>query len=319
MAFWRVSDDLSAETPRQSGRFAAKLSEMFGHEIHLYAATSDGARRLDLPRDTVDLHAVLDDAPLGIYEGFRTFEHGRFLRLERHLDRAQASLRATGRERVLDRGTIHRALQQAADEWKGENCRIRLDVLDAPALALGHDGDILFVLSDQPARDPEIMENGVRVGVARGMRRDQPRAKTAQWVVDRRACSPEYYENLLLDTEDRVLECTSSNFFAVRDGTLITAPDGVLEGVTRGVALDVARELEIPREHCRLPLDELGQVDEAFLSSASRGLIPIVEIAGRPVGDGRPGPTHRRLFDAAKRLVEREARPAWPQHDTTSA
>ena len=94
----------------------------------------------------------------------------------------------------------------------------------------------------------------------------------------------------------------------VRSGAIADEPG--YEGATRH-AIELMARGAGPRSR--------AQIDEAFLTSASRGLIPIVEIADRPVGDGRPGPIHRRLFDAAKRLVEREARPAWPQRDTTSA
>jgi branched-subunit amino acid aminotransferase/4-amino-4-deoxychorismate lyase len=114
----------------------------------------------------------------------------------------------------------------------------------------------------------------------------------------------------LVDGRGRLLEGTSSNFFGLRDGVLHTAGTGVLEGVTRSALLSLAAGLGLPVALEPVHRDSIAELDEAFLSSSTRSLVPIVNVAGAAVGDGTPGPVTRRLLAGYRELVEREARPA---------
>jgi branched-chain amino acid aminotransferase len=155
---------------------------------------------------------------------------------------------------------------------------------------------------------------GVRVGLARKLRRTQPLAKRADFVLARRDYplgQPEAYEYLLLDREEKILEGSSSNFYVICDGVLYTAGDGVLEGITRKIVLqELAPTLALPIRFEAPALSQVETFAEAFLSSSSRGLIPVVNIAGTPIGDGRPGPVTRKLMDAYQRFVAAAIQPA---------
>jgi branched-chain amino acid aminotransferase len=79
---------------------------------------------------------------------------------------------------------------------------------------------------------------------------------------------------------------------------------GILEGVTRAKVLELARQEGIPcREVDFLAPDELRGAEEAFLTSAGRGILPVTTIDGQPVGGGVPGPITRRLMGAYRRLT----------------
>ena len=114
----------------------------------------------------------------------------------------------------------------------------------------------------------------------------------------------------MVDGDGVLLECTSANFFGLREGVLLTADQGVLEGITRKVFMHLARELGLPISMEPLHVEALGTLDGAFLSSSTRALVPIVRIAGAPVGDGRPAPIAVELLEAYYELARREARPA---------
>lgn len=92
-------------------------------------------------------------------------------------------------------------------------------------------------------------------------------------------------------------EGTKANLFAVSKGIVRTAPRGprILPGVTRGAALEAAAGLGIPVEEWPLLVDELFSADEVFLASTTLWTYSLVEIDGRPVGDGRPGPVAARI------------------------
>jgi branched-chain amino acid aminotransferase len=107
---------------------------------------------------------------------------------------------------------------------------------------------------------------------------------------------------LFVDSAAIVLEGPVTNVWWRRGDTLFTPGTdlGVLAGVTRGVLLELAPGEGYAVEEGAFPLGELAAADEAFTSSSVRELLPIVELDGRPVGDGRPGDAVRRLHAALR-------------------
>ncbi|MCB1062017.1 MAG: aminotransferase class IV [Verrucomicrobiae bacterium] len=105
-------------------------------------------------------------------------------------------------------------------------------------------------------------------------------------------------------------EGTGTNIFIVRDGQLITPPlaAGCLAGVTRGVVLDLCRDLGIEALEIDTPLADLESVDEAFLTSTLRDVQPIEIVNGKALAQS-PGPMAQRLADAFRELVGREMNP----------
>ncbi len=111
-----------------------------------------------------------------------------------------------------------------------------------------------------------------------------------------------------------VTEGCSSSAFIVKDGVIITSPlelDGkprILPGIRRAILLEIAEREGIEVELRPFSPQEAQAADEAFQSAATFGLLPVVEIGGQPVGDGKPGPISRRLRELFfARLQEEEA------------
>ena len=99
--------------------------------------------------------------------------------------------------------------------------------------------------------------------------------------------------------------------FAVKDGELRTPAlsVGILDGVTRGKVIGLARANEIAvREVEFMSPDELRTAEEVFLTSAARGVLPVTQVDVRPVGAVVPGPVTRRMMTLYARLTERDAR-----------
>lgn len=99
-------------------------------------------------------------------------------------------------------------------------------------------------------------------------------------------------EAWLVDTQGRVTEGASSNAWIVsRDGKLITHPIGqdILSGITRSVVIDAVKTQGIPFEERAFTVEEAYSAREAFITSASQTVLPVVTINGRPVGNGAPG------------------------------
>jgi len=106
-------------------------------------------------------------------------------------------------------------------------------------------------------------------------------------------------EVVLLNERGEVAECTAANVFAVSGGRVLTPPltSGCLEGITRGVLLEIAPRLGIPMEERTLTPADLRRADEMFISSTNRNLLGVGSLEDH-IFAGAPGPITRRLEEA---------------------
>jgi branched-chain amino acid aminotransferase len=101
---------------------------------------------------------------------------------------------------------------------------------------------------------------------------------------------------VLLPNKGRILEGLTSNFFYVFNEVLCTAGRGVLIGVTRQTIIALAKQNGIEICYKALPLNDLPLVEEAFLTSSSRGVVPVVRIDGQLIEEGTVGEMTRKLM-----------------------
>lgn len=287
------------------------------NHVQLHAIGPDGPWRLALPPSALtNIHALFDDLPVGVYTSLRTYRHNQFFHLSDHLDRLEQSMALLGWDYDLDRSRLRKALQQVCDAYPEPDARVRIDILAEPIFLSGHKcRELIGLFPFKPIPD-QLYRSGVRVATVRQLHRANPRAKQAQFAQERRPYlndEPGVYERLLLDPAGFILEGTSSNFYAVKDGVLWTAGEGVLEGVTRKIVLKVAEESGIPIRLQPVHVTEIRRLDECALSSSSRAILPIVEIDGQVVGNGRPGPLTHQLLLAYNDYLEGALAPAFPE------
>ncbi len=120
-----------------------------------------------------------------------------------------------------------------------------------------------------------------------------------------------YDEAIMLDIDGYVCEGTGENFFMVKDGVIYTPPPqaSILLGITRDTVIRLARDMGYTVVERFISRAELYGADECFFTGTAAEVTPVVEIDGRPVGDGRPGPITRRLqakyFDVVRGRDER--------------
>ncbi len=172
------------------------------------------------------------------------------------------------------------------------------------------------VIIAEPLHAPPLRayQEGVKVLLVESDRgRVDPAAKTGNRLTHvlalRAARAAGAHEALFVDAAGQVTEGTSSNLFAVAGGRVITPPlaAGILEGVTRGVVLGLARREGLPVEERPLGAAALAAAAELFITSTAREILPATRLGERPVGAGVPGPVTRRLHAAFRRLAERAA------------
>ncbi len=110
-------------------------------------------------------------------------------------------------------------------------------------------------------------------------------------------------EALLLDIHGRVCEAPGYNVFVVRNGTLLTPDQDILEGITRETVIELATARGVPVKAGAVELYDMHTADEAFFCSTAGGLVPVREIDGRRLGDGTPGPIFTALAGAYRELL----------------
>jgi len=314
---WKIISGLGDiwHTPRrQVGLQFAPMSALDPQDVQLFAVTAVGPVPLPVPptaRSFDDLYAGL---ALGVYSALRTFQHNQFLYLDAHIDRTKRSMSLLGWDYRLDEAALRRALQRVCTAYHRPEARVRFDVLAEPAQALGTDSRVLVALMPFTPPTPQMVADGVAVGLATDLARQRPLAKTADFAVARRRYpagpGADVYEYVLLDAQGYLLEGTGTNFYGVRQGVVYTAGQGVLEGITRQIVLDLLPQLGIPLRLEAIHRDEVGTLDEAFISGSSRAILPVTSIDGQRVGHGRPGPIGRRLLIAYNEFVAKTIRPA---------
>jgi branched-chain amino acid aminotransferase len=238
--------------------------------------------------------------PEGAYTTLRTYAGRGVVRLAQHLHRLEESVALQGQTGAIDAGVARRALAAALDATGHPESRLRLTF--APPR--------LFVAVEPFAPlPPRLYEEGVSC-VTLDVHRENPHSKDTRFI----AAAQEAYgrlpagleEGLIVGGDGAILEGLSSNFFAVLGGTLRTEEERALIGVTRSLVLEVAEGL-MPVERRAVLREDLGRIEEAFITSVSREVLPVVRIDGRPVGDGRVGPRTRAIMAGLAALVAREA------------
>jgi branched-chain amino acid aminotransferase len=111
---------------------------------------------------------------------------------------------------------------------------------------------------------------------------------------------------LMLDVHGHVCEAPGFNVFFVRGTTLETPAQDILAGVTRQTVIDLAPELGCTVEKGLFELYHAYTADEVFLTSTAGGLLPVVEVDGRRIGVGQPGPVFRRFRAAYQAALNSE-------------
>jgi len=156
---------------------------------------------------------------------------------------------------------------------------------------------------------PFEYQMGVKV-VTRWLHRQNPKAKLTDFIetaAEVRKDIPTGMNEVLMISEDqRVLEGLSSNFFAISKGIIYTADQEVLSGITRSLVIKFIEEDKIPLKLEGIPIDQLTGLDEAFLTSTSRAVLPVTEIDGKKVEKGVPGSFTQKIMAGYWAKIEQE-------------
>jgi len=261
----------------------------------------------------------------GVFEGIRAY-NGRVFRLKEHIDRFFDSAKAIALEVPHSKAEV---MEIVTETFRRNNlasgyCRL---IITRGVGDLGLDPrkcsrpcliNITTTISLYPE---EVYHQGMDL-ITIPTRRNLPEA------VNPRIKSLNYLNNILakiecnlagvqeaifLNDQGYVAEATADNIFLVKNGVLKTpaAYCGALEGITRNALLELARGMGIPSEETIVTRYDLFVADECFVTGTAAELVPAVNIDGRVIGNGKPGPIFIRLREAFQKLTEHDGEPIY--------
>jgi branched-chain amino acid aminotransferase len=108
-----------------------------------------------------------------------------------------------------------------------------------------------------------------------------------------------FHEAIMLNDQGYIAECTGDNLFILHKGQILTPPvsAGALKGITRQVAISIAEEIGVPLRTEELTRYDVWNAEECFLTGTAAEIVPVVELDGRLIGDGKPGPVTAQFLE----------------------
>jgi branched-chain amino acid aminotransferase len=239
------------------------------------------------------------------FEALRTYDRRPF-HLADHLERLYRSAAMIDLEIPRTREDIAGVVQEIIARNTYRHASVRMLVTGGESedgvMAVGRP-KLVVMISPLGERDMDRFARGYYLITTR-LQREVPEAKTSNYTAAVRALKEAARRGaddaLFVNEQGHVQEATRSNFFLFRGDTLVTPREEILLGITRNVVLDLARG-RFPIEERPILLEELALAGEAFVTSSSKEIVPVVRIDERVIGDGRPGP---RTTELERRFIE---------------
>jgi branched-chain amino acid aminotransferase len=252
--------------------------------------------------DASSLDAITRQLPNGYYSTFRTYDsRTRVIGLAAHLHRLPN----------IDDSSLRRHLIQLLEPFHADEARVRL--------MLTFRGSLYVSIEPLKRLPLEVYEKGVHVETVT-IQRDSPRVKSTSFIGqsedERKLIAKKGIFEALLVKKGQILEGMTSNFFySFRPSTsyrsaqnkIYTAQRDILLGVTRRMVIRVARGEGLEVRYKSLKLDQLSALSEAFITSSSRGVVPVIQIDNIVVGQGSVGRITVRLVSAYDEYVLKRA------------
>lgn len=256
----------------------------------------------------------------GVFEGIRVYD-GRIFECEAHVQRLWESAKAIRLEIPIGREQFVQAMHETIAANGFRDCYIRAVVTRGVGdLGLdprrSHKPSVIIIADLLSVYPPEMYEQGMAVITSSVIRSHpaslSPRIKSLNYLnnvlAKIEANDAGVPEAVMLNHVGNVAECTADNIFVVRWSRVMTpkVSDGILEGITRRVIIELCHELHVPVMEVTLQKHDLYVADELFVTGTGAEVMPVTSIDGRRIGEGVAGPITRRLLQAFRQRTRRD-------------
>jgi branched-chain amino acid aminotransferase len=242
----------------------------------------------------------------GVFDYLRTYNKKPF-RIDSHIKRFKRSAELTLLNFPWSDDEIKSIVNETLSRNDFPDSNVRLMITGGESLdslTPGDDSKLVVLVTDLKPQPAEWYVDGVKI-ITSKTERYLPEAKSTNYlnaiIVLRDAKKRDAIESIYVDRNNRVLEGTTSNLFFVKGHKIVTAGDGILSGVTREVILESYKGFEI--EVRDVLYDELCDMDEAFLTSSNKEVVPVIQIDEIVISDG-PGKITLDVMDFFRKVAE---------------
>lgn len=260
----------------------------------------------------------------GVFEGIRAY-NGRVFKLMEHLDRLYDCAKVIKLKIPVSKEEFAEIILETLRRNRLKNAYIR-PIVTRGIGDLGLDPDrcvnpsIIVITQEWDRLYGDLYEKGLRA-ITVAIRRNPidslpPNIKSLNYLnnilakIEANAKGGD--EAIFLDHNGYISEGSGDNIFVVKNGAVITPPTiNNLRGITRAVAIELIKKLDIPFQEANIGLYDLYSADEIFVTGTAAEIAPITYIDGRVVGDGKPGELTKMLMEEFKKLTESEGVPIY--------
>jgi len=249
----------------------------------------------------------------GVYEVVPV-HRGRPFRLREHLRRLDDSL--AGIRLANPHTTVEWAalLEHVARAAGGQEMLLYLQVTRGAEHGRNHlfpkaaTPTVFAFASEYPVPATATLERGLRAVTLEDIRWDRCDIKSVALlgnVLLRQEAADRGADEALLVRDGLLMEGSSSTVFLCIGGTLVTPPNDhrILPGTSRDAVLELAQGW-LPSQVCELEAREIANCDEVWVASAGRGVLPVTNVDGEPIGEGRPGPLWTEMYHRLQRHLD---------------
>lgn len=264
--------------------------------------------------------SVTDHATLygdGVFEGIRIYD-GKIFQCQAHLDRLFSSAEFLRLAIPYTQAELVDAMNDCIKVNDLTDGYIRL-VVTRGAGMLGLNpfncpSPAVFIVADQiELFSPEFYETGMPVIIAKTVRISpnmlNPKVKSLNYLNNTLAkiesLDASVSEALMTNADGNIAEGTGDNIFIVTDGVILTPPAdaGILLGITRGIAMHLARKMGMEVREENFSPEKLLAADECFLTGSAAEIIPVTKVDSQPLSTGNIGPVTKKLKDAFAKFI----------------
>jgi D-alanine transaminase len=249
----------------------------------------------------------------GVYEVVPVY-HRRPFRLEPHLDRLQRSLREVRIAEPHSRDEWRAIIDRLIRSGPAPDLNVYLQVTRGVArrdFAFPKDVAPTVFAMASPLTRPSASQRdhglrAVSVPDLRWLRCDIKSISLLGAVLARQQAADQGVDEVIQHRDGRLTEGSASNIWVVKSGRVLAPPRDhwILEGIRYGFIESLCAQASIPLQIRVISMDEVHAADELMLSAATREILPIVQLDGRAVANGRPGPVYRQLRRGYDEAIE---------------
>ncbi|PKO18419.1 MAG: hypothetical protein CVU39_02990 [Chloroflexi bacterium HGW-Chloroflexi-10] len=255
--------------------------------LYKYCFLTKKCTQLPLPENINNIDDLVISLSSGVYTTIRIYKQSKVLYFQAHLGRLKDSLALSGISIGYGLNDIRKPIRDIVTKFCEQDLRIRIHIpLEYP--------DVCYLIQEFLSPYPEsIYATGVKVKTNQ-LSRENPKAKLTEFIsasIKEKECMKRLglEESLIIGPNQEILEGLTSNFFGIKGDDVYTAMEMVLDGITRSIVLRIIQESGFHTVLKPVNFNDINFLDECFITSTSRGVLPVIQIDDIHIGNGLPG------------------------------